>query len=133
MVENGPGQHGHERTGNAMTGAVHHTEQVAAPAGAEKVEVAAYRVPRPPQYAVMMLEMQSQLAVGQNGALDEAGVVDGVVELLLGGGHLGIGQLEGAGTLPHFFFQLTGVALYLVGHVRKGLGQLADLVVARGR
>ena len=82
------GQHGHQGAGYAMAGAVDHAEQTAVVVGAIDIEVTTNDIARPPRHRMAIAHGADQLPVRQDRALDEAGVIDGVVDLLVCRGHV---------------------------------------------
>lgn len=59
-----PGQHGHQRTGNAVPGAIDHANQETLVVGAENVEITSHHVARSPKHEVLRPQGVLQLLVG---------------------------------------------------------------------
>ncbi|MNS65848.1 hypothetical protein D3C72_990310 [compost metagenome] len=116
-----------------MARAVHDAQQAVGAVGAEHVEVAAHHVARLPQHEVVRAQRLRQLAVGQDGALDQAGVVDGVANFLVRGGHGAVGVFQRRGAFAHLGFQFGRVLADLVGHDAEGAAQVANFVLAARR
>ncbi|KAG1194933.1 hypothetical protein G6F35_013313 [Rhizopus arrhizus] len=129
-VDGGARQHGHQRTRHAVARAVHDAQEAIDAVRAEDIEVAAHHVARLPQHEVVRAQGLRQLAVRQDGALDQAGVVDGVADLLVRGGHGAIGVFQFGGAFAHLRFQFGRVLADLVGHDAEGPAQVADFVLA---
>ena len=126
------GQHGHQRR-YAMAGAVDHAKQTAVVVGAIDIEVTTNDIARPPQHRMAIAHGADQLPVRQDRALDEAGVIDGVVDLLVCRGHVPVGLFRVAGALAYAVLQLAGVAAHLLCHGAEGCTELADLILAMQR
>ena len=74
-----------------------------------------------------------QRMVGQNGTLDQAGVIDRGVDLAVCLRHRLIGFFKRLRAARYLVFQLFGIAADFFGHDYEGMAQIAQLVVARWR
>ena len=112
-----------------MAGAVDHAEQAALFGGAIDVEVAADHVAGVPEHRVALIEIGHQLALGQDGVLDKAGVIDRVLDFLVCGGHVAVGLLQFTCAFVDAALQLAGMAMNFQRHAAKRSAEFADLVV----
>ena len=116
-----------------MPRAIDDAQQITLALDAKDVEVAADDAARLPDHEEAFAQHLPQLLVGQDGTLNQAGVIERIVDLLVRQPHLLIGRLQRLRPGADAAFELCRVAADLAGHDREGPAQITQFVAARRR
>lgn len=84
-------RHGHQGAGYAVACAIHQADQEVGVMGMKNIEISSDDITRSPQDEMPEAKPLGQLAIRQKGTLNKTGIVDGIVDFLMGLAH----QLHG--------------------------------------
>lgn len=128
MIQRGINRHGHERAGDAMTGAIDQRQQATVTISSAVIKVAADPIAGLPDHEAVGKGPPQSLCRRQHRLLQQLGVLDAVHHLPMRVRQFLMSLLQLAGAIIHQGFQVAGVAPDGQGHGVKVTGQVADFI-----